>query len=390
MVALKAACESARTVGFARTFGMIVNMFRNAAITFRSGVLALGILTSLTTLASAQELNWANKMLERQNIDFGTVARGADTVYRLKIRNIYKEDVQILGTRTSCGCSKAELSTKFLKSGEEGFVEIRMDTYKFMREKTSNVFVTFSIANIGTVEVQIPLRVYIRTDVVLTPGSISFGNFDVGAGKESTATVAYAGRPDWAITGVTSSNPMVTATVVETSRSGGAVNYQLIAKVSPEAPVGPFGGIISLMTNDGGTAAVPVPFNGLVESEFVVTPSVLTLGNLVPGTTKSLQVVVRAKKPFTIEKIECETVDGAFQVKLPATTSAVHVLPMTLKVPELAGPLNETFTISLPGRPNAIQFKATGTIVSVPAAPVTNPAASIPAPVGLPAIPSGL
>ncbi|QDV28406.1 hypothetical protein Spb1_02690 [Planctopirus ephydatiae] len=370
---------------------MIANMFRQVSRLFHATcLLAIGLLTVGSTHLMAQELNWANKMLERQNIDFGTVARGADTVYRLKIRNIYKEDVQLLGTRTSCGCSKAKLSTNLLKSGEEGYVEIAMDTYKFMREKTSNVFVTFSIANIGTVEVQIPLRVYIRTDVVLTPGAINFGGFDVGAGKESTVNVAYAGRPDWTITGINSSNPLVTATFVETSRSGGAVNYQLIAKVSPDAPVGDFGGIISLTTNDVGTPAVPVPFNGRVEAEFVITPSLLTLGNLVPGTTKALQVVIRSKKPFAIEKIECETVDGAFQVKLPTTTAPVHVLPMTLKVPDLAGPLNETFTISLPGRPNVIQFKATGTIISAPAAPATNPAASIPAPAGVPATTSGL
>lgn len=385
---------------------MIRNMFCDMTTTHLKRLMALslfalGFLIPSALPAMAQDVNWATKMLEKNSIDFGTVARGADTVYRLKIRNIYKEDVQILGTRTSCGCSKAELSTRLLKSGEEGYVEIRMDTYKFMREKTSNVFVTFSIANIGTIEAQIPLRVFIRTDVVLTPGSISFGGIEAGAGKEARVAVAYAGRPDWTITGISSTNPYVTATAVETSRSNGAVNYELVAKVSPDAPIGPFGGQLSLVTNDGANSAVPVPFNGAVESEFVVTPALTSLGSLTPGTVKNLQVVIRSKKPFSVEKIECEAADGVFQVKLPTTTSPVHVLQMTLKVPGVPGPLDEIFTVSLPDRPNAIQFKVSGVIVADPAAAVlTKPA--IPAPVAppaavaapaagdLPALPNGL
>ena len=75
---------------------MIDNMFGQMPRTFQTTRFIMGVLAFCTALTFgttsllAQELNWASKMLERQNIDFGTVARGADTVYRLKIRNIYK------------------------------------------------------------------------------------------------------------------------------------------------------------------------------------------------------------------------------------------------------------------------------------------------------------
>ena len=48
----------------------------------------------------------------------------------------------------------------------------------------------------------------------------------------------------------------------------------------------------------------PLLVEGKVESEFTVNPEVVSFGSLSPGEKKTINVVVRGRKPFAIEKIE--------------------------------------------------------------------------------------
>ena len=148
-------------------------------------------------LVVAQESDWAVKMFEKTTHDFGVVARGSDTTYRLKLKNIYEQDVHISEVSTTCGCSAGKPGKETRKSLEETYVEITMDTRKFMRRKDSNVIMTFDRPVYG--RVQIPITAYIRTDVVIEPGSAQFGTVDREEKNEKTLKVAYAGRQDWRI-----------------------------------------------------------------------------------------------------------------------------------------------------------------------------------------------
>ena len=163
------------------------------------------------------------KMFEKTTHDFGVVARGSDTVYRLKLKNIYQQDVHISEVSTTCGCSAGKPGKETLKSLEETYVEITMDTRKFIRRKDSNVIVTFDRPVYG--RVQIPITAYIRTDVVIEPGSAQFGTVDREENNEKTLKVSYAGRQDWQIK------------KVETSHTN--VGHVLISDVSKDAKNAP-------------------------------------------------------------------------------------------------------------------------------------------------------
>ena len=105
---------------------MVVIPIRRLAVAF-----ALTVISALP--ASAQD--WAKKMFADDKIDFGVVARGSEAVYRLKLKNVYKETVHISNVRTTCGCSAAEPSKTTLSSREEAFIQVTMDTRKFTRRK---------------------------------------------------------------------------------------------------------------------------------------------------------------------------------------------------------------------------------------------------------------
>src|SRR3989304_5108128 len=71
---------------------------------------------------------WVTKMFTETKHDFGTVARGSDTVYKFAANNIYKQDVELLSVSSSCGCTSPTIEKKVLKTGQTGFVTATFNT----------------------------------------------------------------------------------------------------------------------------------------------------------------------------------------------------------------------------------------------------------------------
>lgn len=343
----------------------------------RRSLLGIALLCCTATVSPAQEapelpqpeLNWAQKMFEKQNIDFGVVARASDASFRLKITNLYKEPVHIAHVRTTCGCSAGRPSTDTLQSREVGYVEVTMDTLKFTRRKDSNLIVVFDAPLYQ--EVRIPITAYIRTDVVLAPGSANFGAVDQGMETARKVLISYAGRDDWKIKEVRSKNEHIVASVTETSRSGaagsGRATYDLNVILKPTAPAGALREQIILVTDDPNSPLVPILVEARVEADITVTPEVVSLGMLTPGQDKTVNVVIRGKKPFEIVKIEADSASGSFKARVPEDARPVHVLPLTITTPNEPGTFNEQFTVTIAGRPEPITFKAFGRIAGAEA-----------------------
>ncbi len=340
-----------------------VTIMLNARLSHFCFTLIFGVCCAAS--ASAQDLNWAEKMFDQRNIDFGVVARGSDAVARVKITNLYKQPVHIADVRTTCGCSAGKPSKTSLESLEEGFIEVTMDTRKFTRRKDSNVIITFDTPLHQ--EVRIPITAYIRTDVVFDPGSVNFGG--VEHGKEATRTIKlqYAGRSEWLIKEIRSRSESVLAKAVETARGNGRVDYDVVVTLAPNAPPGAIREQLTIVTDDQNSPQVPLLVEATVEADVMVVPSIVSLGVLKPGEAKQFTVVVKGRQPFQIEKVECESEGGLFKVRLPQNPSQVHILPMTITAPDKPGDLAEEFTITVNGRPEPVTFKARGKIAAEPA-----------------------
>jgi hypothetical protein len=310
--------------------------------------------------AYAQEATWAEKMFEKRDHDFGVVARGADAKYRLKLTNKYQQAVHIASVTTSCGCTAAKPSKDTLASRETAYIEIVMDTRKFTHDKSSSVTVVVDQPQYA--EVRIPIHAYIRTDVVLAPGGAEFGPITRGSDETRKIAIAYAGRGNWKIKDVISKNPNVTAKVVETHRDAANVNYDLQVVVKGSTPLGELRDQLTLVTDDAGNPYIPVLVEGRVEPEYVVT-DIVTFGNLTPGEKKTMNVMVRGKNPFMIEKIESEKTAAVFEVRMPLEAKKVHLVPLTLVAPTEPGTLEEEFTVTIQGSSEHVTFKARGKIV---------------------------
>jgi len=319
-----------------------------------AAVAALSLCTQLT--AYGQSTEWALKMFEEQSHDFGVVARGSDVRHRLKLTNIYEETVHIADVKTSCGCTAAKPSQDTLQSLESAYIEVVMDTRKFTRQKDSAIIVTIDAPQ--RAEVRIPISAYIRTDVVTEPGSVNFGSVDKGETAERVIDLSYAGRGDWQIQNIENLPPYLTAQLQEVSRSAQNVVYKVKVILEPSAPVGPFRGQINLITDDATNPRVPLLVEGEIVSDIVVNPDIVSLGMLTPGEQKTMNVVIRGKRPFKISKIECESDLNAFQVRLPEEEKAVHVVPLTISTPNGSGTIVEQFNVTIDGRDEPVTFKA--------------------------------
>ncbi len=318
------------------------------------------ILFTATPVFAQNPYEWAEKMFDSTNHDFGAVARGADVNHRFRVRNLYKEDVRISSVTASCGCTSPRFDQTPFKTGESSYIDISMDTHKFQHEKSSTVTVTFDQPQYATVT--IPVKVYIRTDVVLTPGSINFGAVDHGSAQQRKIELTYAGDPNWAITKATTNNDFLTANVKETIRQNGQVGYDLIVALSPKAPVGNLRQQLMLVTNDQ-AGQIPVLVEARVESDVTVTPSVVQLGSVPSGEKKVQTVILRGNNPFVIEKVECESANGLFKMpQLTKDAKTVHVLPLTFTAPKQSGPLSEKFIVTIAGRAEPITFTAQASI----------------------------
>lgn len=306
--------------------------------------------------------NWAVKMFEKTSHDFGVVARGSDVSYRLKLKNLYREDVHIADVRTTCGCSAGEPSQTTLKSLEEAYVEIKMDTRKFMRRKDSNVIVTFDAPLYQ--EVTIPITAYIRTDVVVEPGSAQFGRVDQESGGQQVLKVAYAGRQDWKIKSVKVDHEFLEATVKETARENGRVDYDLIVDLKPGAPVGPLRHFVTLVSDDAENPNVPILVEASVKPDIEVNPAVVALGTMAPGQSKTVSIVLRGRKPFKVTSVTCRKVKDVFEVRLPSNPAPVQVIPLTITAPQEPGTLDEELSVTIDGRPQPVTFRAYGTIAA--------------------------
>ncbi|MDC0934864.1 DUF1573 domain-containing protein [Pirellulales bacterium] len=281
----------------------------------------------LATDVSAQE--WAQKMFKELSHDFGTVARGADTVYKFEITNLYKQPMNIVGVRTSCGCTTPTIENNVFKTHDKAYIVARFNTHSHLGEKSATLTVTFGAPY--PAEVQLRVRGNIRGDVQFTPGAVEFGEIDEGQPSQKQVDVSYTGRESWEIIDVTNDNDNFEVELREVARGFGQVRYQLLVRLKGDLPVGYLKDQLTIVTNDGRPQhqRIPLYVGGQVRPEFSVLPENLVLGEVQPGEEVVKKLVVRGRQPFKIVDVVCG--DDAFEFKTDPTAKTLHFVEVRFR-----------------------------------------------------------
>jgi hypothetical protein len=333
------------------------------------------LLGSLNTV-SAQE--WAEKMFNKMDHDFGTVARGAETVYRFEITNLYKQPMTISGVSSSCGCTSPSIENNTIKTYEKAYLVAKFNTHTHVGRKGATLTVHFSAPY--QAEVQVRVHGNIRSDVVFQPGAIQFGSVDQGTTPEQLIHVNYAGHSNWQILDVTNDNDYFEVELQEKSRSGGKVSYGLLVRMKEGMPAGYIKDQLTVVTNDGlaDTQRIPLFVEGRVVPEISVTPEALVLGEVPAGEAVTKKLVVRGKNPFKILDVQCE--DDCFSFQTDQESKALHFVELTFRPTDRSGPLQVPVQITTDRGPNrgATLVVSATVIAAEPAAEPSGQTGSVP------------
>ena len=291
---------------------------------------------------------WVTKMFTDTKHDFGTVARGADTVYKFQAKNIYKQDIELLSVRSSCGCTTPTIDKKVLKTGDIGYVTATFNTRTFtgVHGATLTVEVRWNDGgNWRHAETQLRVDGNIRGDVVFTPGAVKFESVDQGAKAEQKVDVTYAGRSDWKVTDVRGASDALEVELTQTQRYTGRVSYQLLVRLKDSAPAGYFNEQLVLVTNDAENPRIPIYVTGHITPQISVSPESLTLGSVKKGQDVSKKFLVGGKSPFKILSIQCDD-EQCFSFKTDDQSSDRHIVEVKFVANKNAGDIKEPIRIA--------------------------------------------
>jgi Protein of unknown function (DUF1573) len=300
----------------------------------------------LVTLAvgcpwSAGAGDWTDVVFPERSHEFGTVARGSKVRHSFKLINSTNQEVHIASWKTKCGCTDVKVGARDIPPGTQTVIEAVIDTTNFKDYKASGL--TLFLDKPTPASVDLNITCFIRTDVTLNPGQVDFGVVNRSKNPKLELSLAYSGaQPNWAVTEMRTISDHMVAELKEQGRSpGGQVNYVLTATLKPSAPVGIFKDEITLKTNDPNTPTIPVSVSAVVQSNVIVSPSVINFGTVKAGQTIQKTVLVRSAQPFQLTEIKPGQPDLTVPETAPAS-KGLHSLVLTFKVPGRPGPYNTT------------------------------------------------
>jgi hypothetical protein len=227
-----------------------------------------------------------------------------------------------------------------LKTHEKSQIVATLNTRQFTGAKDATIRVVFDKP--FPAEVQLHVHSYIRTDVVLEPGSVQFGQVTEGSEVTKTLTLRHAGSADWQITGQEQQDPDIDVVIQPMAANAGQSTYQLAFTLKATAPAGYIRRHVTLLTNDQNPNAqrVLIPIEGVVSPSVSVRPSPVAFGQVPVGREVTRKIVVQGEEVFQI--LEVAGPDDRFRVgpsaKLKAP-SRLHVLPVVFAAGTEAGKL---------------------------------------------------
>lgn len=317
------------------------------------------------------------------SFNFGTVARGAKVEHRFTFSNPYVETVHVASVESTCHCTEPTAPKPEVKTYEQSEIVATVDTRNFKGQREATIKVTFDQPFPAVV--QLHVYAYIRGDVVVQPGEARFDSVAQGEPATQKLAVTYAGRPDWKIVDVRTTNAYLEAKATERSRTPEMTTYDLQIHLKPDAPAGYLRDQVILVTNDTNpkTTQVPVPVEANVVPAAQVRPSPLSLGILRPGQKALKTLVVQAKVPFHV--LKATGPDNRFSFNLPSDAKLVQLVPLTFAADGQAGRVSGKVRLEtdIAGMP-ILEVNVDGQIVAVetPTPAQASPPTGAPAGIG--------
>jgi hypothetical protein len=194
--------------------------------------------------------------------DFGTVPNGPVVTHTFKLKNYGPDTIQITGVQSACGCTAVLASTPELGAGDEGGVEVALDTYKLAGEQSK----TITVKSSDPIRPELPLTLHgtVATDLKAAPARLYLGHLPAGAVVSQYVDVTLA-RPDVQVTGVSSESGRFSleTTPLDPPAHGVRVRVTLL----PTSDTGTFDDRIVVSSNSTTQPTITIPVLGAIERQ---------------------------------------------------------------------------------------------------------------------------
>jgi hypothetical protein len=222
------------------------------------------VLLILGAARPARGNEWAEGLFHQRSVDFGTVPKGTVLEYSFPIVNNTKKTFQIASVRVSTGALSARAKQATLTPGQQTVIIARMDTNRFVKERTHTIFVTFDEPRFE--EVRLSVKVNSRDDVMFSPDNLDFKRIKRGTTATAHMTMAFFAKPKILVTEAKSESKFIQPKLQELRREGGEVVYLISAMLRSDLPEGKWYTDIWLKTNDEAMPRIRVPVTVEVEA----------------------------------------------------------------------------------------------------------------------------
>lgn len=241
---------------------------RIGTIGLLAGLAALASLSSCVAAESSQGMlvppSGVQLVALQDDHDFGTVDSGPVVTHTFKLKNHGPDTIDIRSVSGACGCTAILASTPTLAPGQEGGVEVALDTYKLSGEQSKTV--TVHSSDPVRPELALTLHGFVANDLRAAPSRLYLGRLPVGAVVSQHVDVELA-RPDVQITDVKleGSRLSLQTTPLDPPQNGMRVRVTLL----PTASTGTFDDRIVISTTSTRQPTVTIPVLGAIERQAI-------------------------------------------------------------------------------------------------------------------------
>jgi hypothetical protein len=209
----------------------------------------------------AQNTNVPAISFDTQSKDFGKVLEGEKLKYVFRFVNKGTQTLEVQSVVSSCGCTSTLLSKKSIKAGQDGQIEVVVDTSG--KPGALNKTVTVSTNDPVHQQTVLTITAQVESEFALSQPSVYFGTVPRGQEVTKEIIITVQAPKPVSLLAVESNDPEVTARIEPVSNSEGK-KYKLIAVQKADAKEGYHFGTFTIKTTSKTKPILRIPERGNV------------------------------------------------------------------------------------------------------------------------------
>ncbi len=238
---------------------------------------------------------------DRPDYDFGEVEAGDEVEHDFVFENVGGGLLRIEKVLTTCGCTAALSPEEEVAAGGAGKIKTTFHTRGFQGAVKKGLVVKTNDPENELVRLTIGGKVV--PEIEVEPRYLNWETLQPGdSPPPKKLTVRFRKGRGLRLEKIQSESPAVV--LEKESESEHKVVYSV--SLADDLPAGRFTGRITIRSNSERVPEIRVPFQGRVQGNVKVTPSILSMGRLRPGkaSTRYLSLSKTGGKKFTVQKVK--------------------------------------------------------------------------------------